>query len=127
MNNGRFGRVVGSLHLREIDNMSAHGRSRDEAAVGEVGQLVAVQISTLVLLSPPVRSSCLGAVERAVKVAPDDTRIVIQRPVDHRPLSPGNASVGDEDIQTTVHLAHDGIDDDLDGVGVGDVDLVSLG
>lgn len=127
VDNARLGRIVSSLHLREIDDMPAHRRRRDEAAVVEVGQFVAVQIGALVLLSPPMRSSSLGAVECPIKVASHNARVVIQRPVHHGSLGPGNARVGDEDIQAPVHLAHDGIDDNLDGVGVGDVDLVSLG
>lgn len=122
-----LGGVVRSLHLREVDNVAAHRSSSDKAAVGEVGELVAVDIGALLLLSPPVGGGGLAAVEDSVEVNADHIAVVVQRPVDHRTLDPGNTGVGNENIQAAVEVLDDGDDGLLNGLRIGDIDLVSFG
>ena len=127
VDDSRFGGIVCRLQLRNVDNMTAHGSSGHEAAVGEVVQLLAVDVSALLLLSPPVSCRRLGAVEGAVQINVDYTRVVIQRAVDHGALGPGNTGIGDENIQSAIKVLHNLIDGRLHGICVGDLDLVSLG
>lgn len=126
MDHSRLSCVVGSLHLREVDNVSAHRSCSDEATIGKVGQFLPVEIGTFFLLPPPVCSSSTSAVEGAVQVAVRYGSIVLDRGINHRSFGPGNAGVGNEDIQAAVKFLDNGVDGDLDGVGVGDITLVSL-
>lgn len=107
--------------------MTAHGGSCNEAAVGEVLQLVAVQVGTLLLLASPVSSSILGAVESAIKVGVDNVVVVLVGTVNHGTLGPRDTSVGNEDVETTVQLLNGEVNGLLDGLDVPDVDLVGLG
>jgi len=66
MDNATLGSVIGSLHLGEVDNVTAHGSSSHETAVGEVVELVAVDVGSLLLLTTPVRCGGPGAIECAV-------------------------------------------------------------
>lgn len=53
-----LGRVVGSLKLREVDNVAGHGGRGDEASASVVFELVAVQVLALeILLSPDLSGS----------------------------------------------------------------------
>jgi hypothetical protein len=69
----------------------------------------------------------LGAVEGAVEVDVDDAGVVGERAVHHRALGPGDAGVGDEDVQSAVEVLDRLVDGLLDGFGAGDIDLVCLG
>jgi hypothetical protein len=127
VNDATLGRIVGSLHLREVDNMTAHGSSGNEAAVSEVSELVAVDISALLLLTAPVRSGSPGAVECAVQVNVHDVAVVLDRSIHHGTLGPWDTSVGNEYIQAAIEFLDHGIGGLLNGLGIGDPDLVGLG
>lgn len=126
MDHSRLSCVVRGLHLREVDNMSAHGCRSDEAAISKVGQFLPIEVGTVFLLSPPVCSGSASAVEGAVQVAVHYCGIVLDRAVNHRPFSPGNSGIGNKDIQTAIEFLDNGVDADPDGIGVGDITLVSL-
>lgn len=66
MDNATLGSVIGSLHLGEVDDVTAHGSSSHETAVREVGELVTVDVGSLLLLTTPVRRGSPGAIECAV-------------------------------------------------------------
>lgn len=121
-----LGSVVGGLHLGEVDNVSAHGRGSDEAAIGEVGELVAIDVGALLLLSSPVGSGRAGAVEDAIQVDLDDFVVVVDGGVHHGTLNPRDTRVGNHDIQTAVELLDDLVDGVLDSLGISDIELVGL-
>jgi len=127
VDNTSLGGVVGRLHLGEVDNVPTHRTSSNKATVGEVGELLAIDISAFLLLTAPVDRSSLGAVKDAVKVNADDRTVVLNRAVDHRALGPGYTSVGNEDIETAVEILDNGVGGVLDGLEVGRLDLVGLG
>lgn len=127
MNDTGLGSVVSSLHLREVDNVTAHRGSSNEATVGKVGELVAVEVSALLLLSSPVGGGCLGAVEGPIQVNADDVAVVFERAVNHGALGPGDTSVGNEDIETAIEVLDNGVCGLLNSFGVGNLNLVSLG
>lgn len=127
MDHTSFGRVVGSLQLRDVDDVATHGSSGNEATVGEILQLVAVQVGSLLLLASPVSSGVLGTVEGTVKVSVDNIEVVLLRAIDHSALGPWDTSVGNEDIEATIEFLDGEIDGFLDGLDVPDVDLVGLG
>jgi hypothetical protein len=76
MDNARLGSVVGSLQLREVDNMPAHGSGSDEAAVCKVLELVSVEIHALLLLLAPIVSCIFGTVVCAIEINVNDVGIV---------------------------------------------------
>lgn len=127
MDDGNLGGVVGCLHLGEVDNVTAHRGSSDKASVCEVGELVAVGISALLLLAAPVVSGSLGTVEGTVKINGDDIAVVLEGTVDHGALGPGNTGVGNEDVEAAIEVLDDVVDGLLDGVCIGDLNLISLG
>lgn len=127
MNNTTLGSVVRSLHLREIDNVTAHGSSGNEATVGEVSQLVAVDVGTLLLLTTPMRSGSPGTVECAVQINVHNVTVVLDGPINHWTLGPGDTGVGNENIQSAIEILDHCIRGLLDGLGIGDLDLVGLG
>lgn len=98
MDDTRFGGVVCCLHLREVDNVTAHGSGGHKAAIGEVVERVTIDIGALLLLSPPVGCRCPGAVESSVQVDVDNTRVVVQWTVNHGTFSPGDTGIGDENV-----------------------------
>lgn len=127
VDDGGFGGVVGGLHLREIDNVSTHRSGGHKAPVGEVAKFVAVQVGSLLLLSPPVRRGGPGAVKGTVEVNVNDARIVVEGAVDHRAFGPWDTGVGYKHVQAAVEVLHDLVDSLLHGLGICDVDLISLG
>ena len=127
MNDTRLGRVVGRLHLREIDNAATHRGSSNKATICEVVQRLAVEISSGLLLLLPIGSRCLSTVESSIQVNAHHLGVVRKRAINHRALSPRDTSVGNEDIQPAVEILHTLIDSLLNGLGVGDVTLVCLG
>lgn len=68
MNHTSLRGVVGGLHLGEVDNVTGHGGRSDKATVSKVGELVAISISALFLLAPPVVGGVFGAVESTVEI-----------------------------------------------------------
>lgn len=127
MDNGRFGGIVCCLHLREVDNVTAHGSGGHKAAIGEVVKCVTVDIGTLLLLSPPVGCCRPGAVKGTVQIDIDHILVVVQRTVNHGTLSPGNTGIGNENVQSAVEVFHNLVNGLLHGFGLGDFDLVRLG
>ena len=104
--------------------MPTHRRSRYEAPVRKPLQLIAVDIGPFLLLSPPVRGRCFGAVECTVQVRPDHVIVVVELRVDHGSLRPGDSRIGHHDIKTAVEVSNDLVDGFFDGLGVFDVYLV---
>lgn len=127
MDDGNLSSVVGCLHLGEVDNVPAHRGSSNEASICEVGELVAVGIGALLLLAAPVGSGSLGAVEGTVEINGDDIAVVVDGTVDHGALGPGNTGVSNKDIEAAIEVLDDVIDSLLDGVCIGDLNLISLG
>lgn len=115
----RLCRVVRRLQLREVRDVAAHRRCRDEAAVREAFQLV------LLLLSP-YPAGCSRAVVDAIDVYSHDGLVVVQGTVDHVAFRPWYTCIGNEDIETVVEFLDLGCDSFLYYFGVGDVDLVCL-
>lgn len=124
MHDGSLGSVISSLELWEVDDMPAHGGSSDEAAVGEVLQLLAVDIGSITLLPSPDGSTRAGAVEGTVDVGGHDLAVVVDGALDDGALGPGNSRVGDEDIEAAIELLDDLLNGGLDFLRVLDVDLV---
>lgn len=98
MNDPSLGRVVGSLQLRDVNNVSTHARGCHEAAVSEALELVAIGVRSLLLLASPVSASGSCAIEGAVQVGGHNLAVVIDLPVEHGTLCPWDPGVGDEDV-----------------------------
>ena len=126
MDNASLGRIVRRLQLRDIHNRATHARRPDEATVSKVLELLAVTINTLELLSTPDSASSTGTEERAVEIGGDDFAVVFDLAVDGRALGPGNARVGDEDVEAGVEFGHDLVDDGVDVGLVSNVELIRL-
>lgn len=122
-----LGGIVSSLHLREVDDVTTHGSSSHEATVGEVFEGLSIKVGTLLLLSLPMGRSSLGAVEGTVQVNAHDLRIVRERALNHRTLSPRDTSIGNEDVQAAVEVLDALVDGFLHSSSIGDVTLVCLG
>ena len=116
--------VVGGLQLRVVDDMSAHGGGSDETAVGKVLKLIPVDIGSLALLPSPDGRTGACAVESAVNVGSHDLAVVVDGTLDDGALSPGNAGVGDEHVETAIEFLEDLLDCGLDFLGVLYVHLV---
>lgn len=126
MDDTGLGGVVRGLQLRDVDDVAAHAGRRDEAAVGEALELLAVDGGALGLLAAPVAAGGARAVEGSVEVGGDDLLVVGELAVEHGALRPRDAGVGDEDVQAPVELLDDLVDGLLDGLVRRDVDLVCL-
>ena len=102
------------LQLWDIRNVSRHGRSSDEASVAVILHLLThhIHASAFVLLAEDLARG-LRTVEDRVKIRSYDLVIVGELAIDHPALSPGNTGIGDEDVETTVEVASDLIDDFL--------------
>ena len=124
MDDTSLGGVVRSLHLRDVDNGATHRRSGDEAAVGVVLERLAINGRLLLVLAAPVACGGASAVEGAVKVGADDLAVVVNLTVGHGALGPGDAGVGNEDVEAAVELLDDLGDGVVDSLRVRDVDLV---
>ena len=127
MDDGNLSSVVGCLHLGEVDNVTAHRGSSNEASICEVGELVTIGISALLFLAAPVISSSLGAIEGTVEINGDDIAVVVEGTVYHGALSPGNTGVRDKDVEAAIEVLDDVVDGLLYSVCVGDLNLISLG
>jgi hypothetical protein len=127
MNHSSLGGIVGSLHLGEVDDVTTHRGSSYEATVCKVGKLVAVSVRALLFLAAPVVGSGLGTVESAIQVNADNIAVMLEGPIDHGALGPGNTGIGNEDIKPSIEVLDNFIHGLLDSFCVGDLDLVSLG
>ncbi len=119
VNHTRLGRIIRRLQLRDIDDMARHGRRSDERPALEA-------VEPVLPLLAPHRTAGSGAVEGAVEIGADDLLVVVDLTVDHGALGPGDAGVGDEDVETVVEFGDLGFDGFLDFLRVLDVDLVGL-
>lgn len=114
------------LELGNVDDAAAHGGSGDEASRGVACQGLARESGALVLLTAPVLGRDLGAVVGAVEVGLDDITVVVERAVNHGALGPGNAGVGDKDVEATVEVLDGLVNSLFDGLGISHVDLVGF-
>ena len=105
--------VVRSLELRYVDNVTAHGGSSDKTSVGEVLQLVTVQVGTLLLLSSPVGSSSASTVPGSVEICLNNIEIVLDGSVNSGTLGPRDTGIGDENVKTTVEVLNSLVDGSL--------------
>jgi len=126
MDNTSLRSIIRSLELRNIHNMSAHARRRHKTAIGIPLQRPSVERRALGLLAPPVLSSSAGAVEGSVQVSAHHLRVVDEIAIDHGALRPGDAAVGDEDVEAAVEFGDDVIDGYYDGICGGGVYLVGF-
>lgn len=126
MANRRLAGVVRGLQLGDIDNVTAHRRRRDEATAAVVFQLVAALLLLLFLLAAPVTCRYAGAEEDTVDIRLHHVIVVIQRTVHHGAFAPGNAGVGDDNVQTSVEVGDDLVERRLDLRIVLDFEIVCL-
>ena len=117
--------VVRRLELGNVDNVSAHARRSNEAAVAEVFQPSTVDVGSLLLLPSPVDTGSSSAIEGPVQVSCDYSSIMIDRAVQGRSLGPWNSCIGDKDIETTIEIVDDVVDQCLNIFRVGRIALVS--
>lgn len=61
--------IICSLKLRNVDNMTAHGGCRNEAAIAVIPELVAVRVGTLLGLPPPYLACSTGTEECTIQVS----------------------------------------------------------
>lgn len=127
MDNGNFSGVVSCLHLGEVDNVTAHRGSSNEASICEVGELVTVGIGALLLLAAPVVSGSLGTVEGTVEINGDNIAVVVEGTVNHGALGPGNTGISNKDVEAAIEVLDDVVDSLLDSVCIGNLNLISLG
>lgn len=116
---GRLGRIVGRLHLRDIHNMPTHTARRNETPIREALEFI------LFLFTPDLGCGA-RTVEDAVDVDLHDFAVVRELAVDHGALCPGDAGVGDEDIEAVVELFGLRCYGFFDRGGVGDIHFVCL-
>ena len=126
MDDARFGSIISSLELRNVDNMPAHTRCSDKGTIRIILQLPARHRRHLLLLTSPMGGGRTGAIEGAVEVGRDDLAVVINFPIEHGSLCPGDTGIGNEDVEATVEFFDDLVDHFLHVFGVGDVDLVGF-
>jgi hypothetical protein len=126
VNNTGLGGVIRSLQLGNVDNMTAHGCSSDKAAVGEVFQLIAEQVSALVFLAAPVSGGGTGTVPGSVKVGLHNVQVVLDGAIDTGTLGPWNTGVGNKDIEAAAKVIYSLVNGILGLLVVAEVGLVSL-
>lgn len=112
--------IVRGLQLRDIDDVAAHGRRGDEAAIRKARDIA------LLLLPPEDVTGSAGAEEGPVEVGGNDLAIVLDLAVEGGALRPRHARVGDEDIEPVVELGDDLVHVLLDVGLIEHVDLVCL-
>ena len=126
MDDTSLGGVVCTLQLRDVDNVSTHTGSSNEATVGVVLQLLAGHGGHLLLLTSPMGTCSTSTVEGAVKIRCDYLAVMVNLPVEHGTLCPRDPGIGDEDVETAVEFLDDLINHLLNVLGVRHVDLISL-
>jgi hypothetical protein len=114
-----LGCVIGGLQLRDVDDVARHRCGGDEGAGAEA-------FDSLLLLLAPDGSTATGAVESAVEVGVDDLFVVVELAVDHGTLGPGDAGVGNEDVEAVVEFGDLCFDGFFHRGGVLHIDLVGL-
>jgi hypothetical protein len=125
MNDSGFCSIVPGLKLRDIDDMTAHTRSSNEATFPECWlQLLAIDGSLLELLAPPMYTCHASTVECAIKVCGDYFVVMVKLPIKCWPLCPRNARIGYEDVQAPIEFADYGFDTSSNGFEGSHVDLV---
>lgn len=124
MNDSSLRSVVGSLQLRDIDNVAAHARRGNETAILEI-DLVAIDIGAFHSLSPPVKACRACTVECAVQIGVHDIMVVFDPPIKHRTLCPRDACIGNENVEAAIFV-DDLVDCRLDMLLISDVDLVGF-
>lgn len=126
VNYGRFGGVVRTLELGNVGDVAADAGRGNKAAGFEVLQLLAVDGSALLLLPPPVKAGSARTVKGAVDVGPHDPLVVLDLAIQGGAIFPGNARVGDKDVQSAVKIGDDPVNGVRDSFVGRDVDLVRL-
>lgn len=106
--------------------MARHGGRGDESALGETFQLLAINCGALFLLAAPMLTCGAGAVECAVQIGGYYFAVVVDLAIESGALSPGNARISDENVQTTVEFLDDLVDGLLYWLPAGNIDLVRL-
>lgn len=127
MNDRNLSGIIGSLHLGEVDDMTAHRGSSNEAAVCEVGEFVTVGIGSFFLLAAPVLSGGPGTVKSTVEISGDYIAVVGEGTVDHGALSPWNTGVSNKNVETAIEFFDNVVHGVLDSLCVGNLNLISLG
>lgn len=122
-----LGGVIRSLELRNVDNVTTHGGSSDKASVGEVLELVTVQVGTLLLLSSPVSSGSASAVPGSVEIGLNNIEVVLDGPVNSATLGPWDTGIGDENVEATVEVLDGFVNSGLSLLLVTQIGLVCLG
>ena len=126
MDDTSFGSIIRSLELGNIDNMPAHAGRSDKRTIGVILQLVARHRRHLLLLTSPMGGGGTGTIKSTVEVGSDDLAVVINLPIEHRSLCPGDTGIGNEDVEAAIEFFDDLVDHFLHVFGVGDVDLVGF-
>ena len=106
--------------------MPTHARRCDEAAVREILELFTVQRCHLLLLPSPVLAGGAGTVKSRIEVRRDDLAVVIDLAIEHGALRPGDAGIGDEDVEAVIELLDNVVDDFFNVRSVGDIYLVGF-
>lgn len=109
-----FSRVVGGLHLRDVDDMPAHARGCDEFAICIVFQLVPAEVRAFICLPLPVLGGRSSAVEHPIEIGGHHLAVMVNCSVRDGPLSPGYTGVGDEDVEAAVELLDNLVDEGFD-------------
>src|SRR3569833_104521 len=122
----RLGSVVGRLQLWDIDDMPAHARRGDEAAVRVTLEVASVGRGPLGLLAPDEPPGRPRAVCCAVQIVRHNLFVVVQAAVEEGTLLPRQPGFGYEHVQPTVKLTDDAVDGGLDGVVRRNVHLICL-
>jgi len=125
VDDGSLRSIIRRLQLRDIDNMPTHAGSGDETPAPELN-LIAIDVRLLLPLAPEVRASSMSRVIRSIHVYLHNLLIMVDLPVEHGALGPGDARVGNEDVEAAIEFLDDRIDGFLDVLSVDDIYLVCL-
>ena len=126
MNNTSLSSIIRSLQLRDIHNMPTHTRRSHKTPISIVLQLLPIGRSPLRLLAAPVLTRRARGVEGSVQIRGDHLVVVRDLAVEHGALRPGDAGVGDEDVETAAEVFDGLVYGGFDGLVGGDVYLVRL-
>ncbi len=126
MDDRGLGRVVHGLHLRDVGDVAAHAGGTDEAARQVVLERPPVDRGALPALPPPVERGRARAVEGPVDVDLHHLLHRLDAAVDKRALLPGDARVGDEDVEPAAELPDDLVHRRLHRLPGRHIDLVRL-
>ena len=127
MDDSRFCGIISSLHLRKVDNVTAHRGSSNKATISKVNQLISKNVRALFFLPSPVSGSSTSSVESAIQIAINNSRVVVKCAINHRTLSPRDAGVRNDDIESTIKFFDNSINCNCDSIGIGDIALEGFG